>query len=207
MLAIELYEKERRRYDELIEKRNKLIEEREGILNFIREIEKDKRNTFLSTFYAIERNFKRIFSSLSPGGSARFILENPVDPFSGGVIIEARPAGKEVKRLELMSGGEKSITSLALIFAIQQHHPAPFYIMDEIDAFLDEQNASRVADLIKEFSKTSQFIVVSLRKATMKRADQIIGVTYLDGTSHIFSVEPAQMAMYTEQQERRGAVA
>ncbi len=189
MLAIELYEKERKRYEELIEKRNKLIEERESILNFIREVEKDKRSTFLSTFYAIEGNFKQIFSILSPGGNARFVLENPLDPFSSGVIIEASPAGKEVKRLELMSGGEKSLTSLALIFAIQQYHPAPFYIMDEIDAFLDEQNASRVAELIKELSKTSQFIVVSLRKATMRKADQIIGVTYMNGTSHIFSFE------------------
>ncbi|MBS7287443.1 MAG: chromosome segregation protein SMC, partial [Candidatus Freyarchaeota archaeon] len=113
----------------------------------------------------------------------------PLDPFSGGVVIEASPAGKEVKRLELMSGGEKSITSLALIFAIQQYHPAPFYIMDEIDAFLDEHNASRVADLIKDLSRTSQFIVVSLRKAMMRKADQIIGVTYMNGSSCVFSID------------------
>ncbi|MEM2046380.1 MAG: chromosome segregation protein SMC [Candidatus Jordarchaeales archaeon] len=206
MLAIELYEKERKRYEELISKRNKLIEERESILSFIKEVEKDKRNTFLSTFYAIEKNFKQIFSSLSPGGSARFVLENPIDPFSGGVIIEASPAGKEVKRLELMSGGEKSITSLALIFAIQQYHPAPFYVMDEIDAFLDEQNSSRVADLIKELSKTSQFIVVSLRKATMKKADQIIGVTYMNGSSCVFSID-ANLKQLEEQYGGGGEVA
>ncbi len=206
MLAIELYEKERKRYDELISMRNKLIEERESILKFINEVEKDKRNTFLSTFYAIEKNFKQIFSSLSPGGNARFVLENPLDPFSGGVIIEASPAGKEIKRLELMSGGEKSITSLALIFAIQQYHPAPFYIMDEIDAFLDEQNSSRVADLIKELSRTSQFIVVSLKKATMKKADQIIGVTYMNGSSCVFSID-ANLKQLEEQCGGEGEVA
>ncbi|MEM4679297.1 MAG: hypothetical protein QXP17_03285, partial [Candidatus Jordarchaeales archaeon] len=113
---------------------------------------------------------------------------------------EASPAGKEIKRLELMSGGEKSLTSLALIFAIQQYYPAPFYIMDEVDAFLDEQNANRVADLIKELSKTSQFIVVSLKKAVMKKADQIIGVTYMNGSSHVFSIDIQQW----RQEERLG---
>ncbi|MBS7250681.1 MAG: AAA family ATPase, partial [Candidatus Freyarchaeota archaeon] len=133
MLAIQLYEQERARYEEILRKREELIKERESIMEFIREVERDKRRSFLATFYSIERNFKKIFSRLSPGGEGRFILENQADPFLGGVDIEARPSGKDVKRIEAMSGGEKSLTAIALIFAIQQYQPAPFYLMDEID--------------------------------------------------------------------------
>ncbi|MHA1580395.1 MAG: chromosome segregation protein SMC [Candidatus Freyarchaeota archaeon] len=189
MLAIQLYEEERTRYEEILRKREELIKERESIMEFIREVERDKRRSFLATFYSIERNFKRIFSRLSPGGEGRFILENQADPFLGGVDIEARPAGKDVKRIESMSGGEKSLTAIALILAIQQYQPAPFYVMDEIDAFLDDDNANRVADLIKDFSIESQFIVVSLRDITVTKADRVFGVVCHDGVSDIVSLK------------------
>ncbi|MHA1209298.1 MAG: chromosome segregation protein SMC, partial [Candidatus Freyarchaeota archaeon] len=189
MLAIQLYEEERARYEEILRKREELIKERESIMEFIREVERDKRRSFLATFYSIERNFKRIFSRLSPGGEGRFILENQADPFLGGVDIEARPAGKDVKRIESMSGGEKSLTAIALILAIQQYQPAPFYVMDEIDAFLDDDNANRVADLIKDFSRESQFIVVSLRDITITKADRVFGVVCHDGVSDIVSLK------------------
>jgi chromosome segregation protein len=188
MLSIQLYEEERARYEEILRKREDLIKERESIMEFIREVERDKRRSFLSTFYSIERNFKRIFAKLSPGGEGRFVLENQTDPFLGGVDIEARPAGKDVKRIEAMSGGEKSLTAIALILAIQQYQPAPFYLMDEIDAFLDDDNANRVAELIKDFSKESQFIVVSLRDITITRADRVFGVICSDGVSDVVSL-------------------
>lgn len=189
MLSIQRYEEERARYEEILRKREELIKERESIMEFIREVERDKRRSFLATFHSIERNFKRIFAKLSPGGEGRFILENPTDPFMGGVDIEARPAGKDVKRIESMSGGEKSLTAIALILAIQQYQPAPFYLMDEIDAFLDDDNANRVADLIKDFSKESQFIVVSLRDVTITRADRVFGVICSDGVSDVVSLK------------------
>ncbi|MGQ9719904.1 MAG: chromosome segregation protein SMC [Candidatus Jordarchaeum sp.] len=188
MLAIQLYEQERARYEDILRKREELIKERESIMEFIREVERDKRRSFLATFYSIERNFKRIFARLSPNGEGRFILENVTDPFLGGVDIEARPSGKDVKRIESMSGGEKSLTAIALIFAIQQYQPAPFYVMDEIDAFLDDDNANRVADLLKDFSKESQFIVVSLRDITITKADIVFGVTCRDGVSDVISL-------------------
>jgi chromosome segregation protein len=188
MLSIQLYDEERARYEEILKKREELIKERESITEFIREVERDKRRSFLATFYSIERNFKRIFARLSPGGEGRFTLENQTDPFLGGVDIEARPAGKDVKRIEAMSGGEKSLTAIALILAIQQYQPAPFYLMDEIDAFLDDDNANRVADLIKDFSKESQFIVISLRDITITRADRVFGVTNSFGVSDIISL-------------------
>lgn len=188
MLAIQLYDEERRRYEEILRKREELIKERESIMEFIREVERDKRRSFLATFYSIERNFKRIFARLSPGGEGRFILENMTDPFLGGVDIEARPSGKDVKRIESMSGGEKSLTAIALIFAIQQYQPAPFYVMDEIDAFLDDDNANRVSDLLKDFSRESQFIVVSLRDITITKADRVFGVICRDGVSDVISL-------------------
>lgn len=189
MLSIQLYDEERARYEEILRKREDLIKERESIMEFIREVERDKRRSFLATFYSIERNFKRIFAKLSPGGEGRFVLENQTDPFLGGVDIEARPAGKDVKRIESMSGGEKSLTAIALILAIQQYQPAPFYLMDEIDAFLDDDNANRVADLIKDFSKESQFIVISLRDITITRADRVFGVICSDGVSDVVSLK------------------
>ncbi len=188
MLAIQLYEQERARYEEILRKREELIKERESIMEFIREVERDKRRSFLATFYSIERNFKKIFSRLSPGGEGRFILENQADPFLGGVDIEARPSGKDVKRIEAMSGGEKSLTAIALIFAIQQYQPAPFYLMDEIDAFLDDDNANRVAELLKEYSKESQLILVSLRDITIAKADRVFGVMCREGVSDVVSL-------------------
>jgi len=188
MLSIQLYDDERARYEEILRKREELIKERESIMEFIREVERDKRRSFLASFYSIERNFKRIFAKLSPGGEGRFVLENQTDPFLGGVDIEARPAGKDVKRIESMSGGEKSLTAIALILAIQQYQPAPFYLLDEIDAFLDDDNANRVADLIKDFSKESQFVVVSLRDITITRADRVFGVICSDGVSDVVSL-------------------
>ncbi|WXG42445.1 MAG: chromosome segregation protein SMC [Candidatus Freyarchaeum deiterrae] len=188
MLSIQLYEDERARYEDILKKREELIKERESIMEFIREVERDKRRSFLATFYSIERNFKRIFAKLSPGGEGKFVLENQTDPFLGGVDIEARPAGKDVKRIESMSGGEKSLTAIALILAIQQYQPAPFYLMDEIDAFLDDDNANRVADLIKDFSKESQFMVISLRDITITRADRVFGVISSDGVSDVISL-------------------
>ncbi|AFN04798.1 chromosome segregation protein SMC [Pyrococcus furiosus DSM 3638] len=188
MKAIEDFEIVERRYLELKSKREKLEAEKESIIEFINEIEKEKKNVFMRTFEAISRNFSEIFAKLSPGGSARLILENPEDPFSGGLEIEAKPAGKDVKRIEAMSGGEKALTALAFVFAIQKFKPAPFYLFDEIDAHLDDANVKRVADLIKESSKESQFIVITLRDVMMANADKIIGVSMRDGVSKVVSL-------------------
>ena len=123
-----------------------------------------KKETFLTTFNAINENFKSIFADLSDG-FGELLLDNAEDPFQGGLTIKAQPHGKSLQRLEAMSGGEKSLTALAFIFSIQRHRPAPFYVFDEIDMFLDGANAERVAHMIKNLSANAQFIVVSLRKA------------------------------------------
>ncbi|MEM3341131.1 MAG: chromosome segregation protein SMC, partial [Thermoplasmata archaeon] len=113
----------------------------------------------------------------SQGGKAELKLENPDDPFQGGLIISCQPRGKKVHRLEALSGGEKSLTALAFIFSIQEYDPSPFYLLDEVDMFLDAVNAENVARLVARNSKTAQFVMISLRKVTLKEADHIYGVT------------------------------
>jgi chromosome segregation protein len=136
-----------------------------------------KKNGFTRIFGGINDNFKKIFSELSGGGEADLLLENDEDPLSGGLIIKARPRDKKVVRMEALSGGEKSLTALSFIFAIQAHEPSPFYLLDEVDMFLDGVNAENVARAVKRSSKNAQFLQISLRKVTLKESDHIIGVT------------------------------
>ena len=188
MKAIEDFEVVERRYLELKSKREQVVAEKESIEEFIGEIESQKKQVFLQTLNAIARNFSELFGKLSPGGEAKLILENEEDPFAGGLEVEARPAGKEVKRIEAMSGGEKAIIALAFIFAIQRYKPAPFYLLDEIDAHLDDANVKRVADLIRESSQNSQFIIMTHRDVMMANADRIIGVSMRNGVSRVVSL-------------------
>jgi len=146
-------------------------------LKIVKELDKKKKIEFMSVFEAINENFKKIFAELSVGGEAELLLENPESLFEGGLIIKARPRGKKILRLESLSGGEKSLTALALIFAIQHYEPSPFYLLDEVDMFLDAVNAEHVARMVRKNSRRAQFVVVSLRKVTLKEADSIYGVT------------------------------
>jgi chromosome segregation protein len=176
MLAIEEYDRVLKRHSILQERRDTLNNEREAIIDKLNKYDLMKKEAFLSTFLEINRNFNDIFKELSKG-EGELILEFPDDPLGGGMTIKARPAGKPFHRLEAMSGGEKSLTALSFIFAIQMFRPAPFYAMDEIDMFLDGVNAERVAKLIKKISSRAQFLVVSLRKPMIQQAKYTIGVT------------------------------
>jgi chromosome segregation protein len=122
------------------------------------------------------------------GGTASLSLENPED-LESGLLIEANPFGKKLVNIDSLSGGEKSLVALAFIFAIQKYRPAPFYILDEIDAALDKENSEKVAKIIKEFSKDAQFIIISHNDATLKYADRLYGVTMIDGESKIVGLE------------------
>jgi chromosome segregation protein len=176
MLAIEEYDRVQKRFSILQERRETLNHEREAIIDKLNRYDEMKKDAFLATFQEVNRNFKEIFQDLSKG-DGELILEFPEDPLGGGMTIRARPAGKPFHRLEAMSGGEKSLTALSFIFAIQMFRPAPFYAMDEIDMFLDGVNAERVAKLIKKISGKAQFLVVSLRKPMIQQAKYTIGVT------------------------------
>jgi chromosome segregation protein len=176
MLAIEEYDEVEADLEELQEQRAVLAEERDGIVERIDGFEARKVETFMNAFDAINEQFQRIFSRLSEG-SGELVLENPEDPFEEGLTMKAEPGDKPIQRLDAMSGGEKSLTALAFIFAIQRHNPAPFYALDEIDAFLDAVNAERVGEMVDDLSDDAQFIVVSHRSALLDRSERAIGVT------------------------------
>lgn len=175
MLSITEYDSVDARHVELAGKRDTLQRERENILEKIEHYKTMKKEAFLTTFTAINGHFQAIFNELSDG-FGELVLENAEDPFAGGLTIHARPHGKALHRLEAMSGGEKSLTALAFIFSIQRHRPAPFYVFDEIDMFLDGANAERVARMIKKLADGAQFIVVSLRKPMIESANRTIGI-------------------------------
>lgn len=187
--AEEDYNRELERYEEYKEKQEKLKKESKAIREMIEEIEKKKKKVFMDAFTKINKSLNNIFSFLSPGGKAQLILENKEDPFAGGIHLTVKPRGKEVQYLEAMSGGEKTLAALSLIFAIQEYKPSPFYYFDEVDAHLDEMNAKKVGELIREKSKEAQFIVVTLREVVASFADKIIAVTARDGISETFVLE------------------
>ncbi|MGC9514390.1 chromosome segregation protein SMC [Methanocrinis sp.] len=176
MLAIEEYDRVFDRRETLRDRRETLSREREDLLGKLDRYEEMKREAFLAAFEGINENFRDTFHRLSDG-EGELVLENEEDPLAGGMTIRARPARKAFHRLEAMSGGEKSLTALSFIFAIQRFRPAPFYALDEIDMFLDGANVERVAKLIKGIAEMAQFIVVSLRKPMIQEAKYIVGVT------------------------------
>lgn len=176
MLAIEEYEKTSERVAEKKDKKEVLSKERANILERIEHYEKMKFDTFTEAFNAIDKNFRKIFARLTEGQGS-LVLENPSDPFSGGMTFAVQPRDKKVHLLSALSGGEKSLTTLAFIFSIQQYIPAPFYALDEIDMMLDGSNVERVSTMIAELSANAQTICVSLRRPTIDRSDRMIGVT------------------------------
>lgn len=189
MLAIEEYETVSARGAELERKLNELQTERAEIITRIEEFARLKKASFMESFVKVNRNFEEIFHELSQG-SGELVLEDPEDPFNGGLIIKAQPQDKKMQRLEAMSGGEKSLTALAFVFSLQRVNPAPFYAMDEVDMMLDGVNAERLAEMIKEQTKRAQLIVVSHRKPMLTRADQTVGVSARsDGVSKVTGVK------------------
>ncbi|MEF8853277.1 MAG: chromosome segregation protein SMC [Haloarculaceae archaeon] len=179
MMAIEKYDSVADDLSDLREKKGTLVEEAEEIRDRIDTYEANKKATFMEAYDAIDEQFREIFERLS-NGTGRLHLENEEDPFEGGLTMKARPGDKPVQRLNAMSGGEKSLTALAFIFAIQRHNPAPFYALDEVDAFLDAANAELVGELVDELAGEAQFVVVSHRSAMLERSERAIGVTMQD---------------------------
>ncbi|MFD1563859.1 chromosome segregation protein SMC [Haloarchaeobius amylolyticus] len=176
MLAIDEYDEVREDLEELEDGKATLVEEAEGIRDRIEQYETQKKQTFMDAYDAIAAHFTEIFEKLSEG-TGTLHLENEDDPFDGGLTMKAQPGDKPIQRLDAMSGGEKSLTALAFIFAIQRHNPAPFYALDEVDAFLDAVNAERIGEMVDELSEKAQFVVVSHRSAMLDRSERAIGVT------------------------------
>jgi chromosome segregation protein len=187
-LAVAHYEEQRKNYKQLSIRINQLEEEKRSILRFMEELDQKKRDTFMEVFNGLSRNFDEIFSKITDGGKGRLVLENPEDIFSAGVDMHLAFPGKAELSIGSASGGEKSVATVCFLLALQGIHPMPFYVFDEIDAHLDMVNSQRLADLLKERSTNSQFIVVSLKDTTISRAGGVYGIFIQDGFSQIVSL-------------------
>lgn len=189
MLAIEEYDRVVERRNELAEKIQTLNDERDAINLRIASYHELKLAAFMKAYESVDNHFKTIFAELSDG-NGHLLLTNPEDPFAGGMAIYAQPRGKKVQRIESMSGGEKSLTSLAFVFSLQRFMPAPFYALDEVDMNLDGINAEKLANMVKREAELAQFVVVSLRKPMLEHSDRTIGVTQKrDGITKVTGVK------------------
>ncbi|WP_414527599.1 chromosome segregation protein SMC [Nodularia chucula] len=180
MLALEEYERTNNRLQELTDKLQTLEAERTELLLRIENFTTLRQRAFKEAFDAVNENFQSIFAILSDG-DGYLQLEDPEDIFNSGLNLVAHPKGKPVQRLASMSGGEKSLTALSFIFALQRYRPSPFYAFDEVDMFLDGANVERLARMIKQEAQQAQFIVVSLRRPMIESAERTIGVTQARG--------------------------
>jgi chromosome segregation protein len=192
--AISEQEELEQRSSFLTTQRDDLDKSRQQLMEVIRKINRQSREMFEQTFHAIRENFQQTFRKLFGGGKADIVLEEDKDILEAGVDIIARPPGKEPRSISLLSGGEKSLTAVALLFAIFRSKPSPFCILDEVDAALDEDNTERFASMVREYLKDSQFIVVTHSRRTMGMADVLYGITMQDsGVSKKVSVKFANM--------------
>jgi chromosome segregation protein len=169
----------------------------------ISRLNKESIDKFTTTFEQVRINFQEVFRKLFGGGRADIILEQPEDVLESGIEIVARPPGKETRSISLLSGGEKTMTAIALLFAIFKTKPSPFCFLDEVDAALDEANNERFNLIVQEFKKNSQFIIITHAKRTMSIADVLVGITMQQkGVSKKISVK---FDSYEPQQEEEAA--
>ncbi|MCX8195392.1 MAG: AAA family ATPase [Candidatus Micrarchaeota archaeon] len=192
--APELYEEKRKDIEEIKSRVDSLDCEKKAVFSMIDEIEAKKRAIFLSTFTAINENFKRLFN-YAFSGEATLVLEQPSNPFDSGLLVRIKESGQREKYLDSMSGGEKSLLALIFIFAIQMHKAAPFYILDEADAALDKENSKKLAELLRQLSSKTQFIVVTHNDTVLSSADVALGVAKTDDGSKIVGVQLTSSAV------------
>lgn len=187
-LALEEYKAMEERYNYLSQQLDDVIQTRRDLQTMITEVDQQILELFTQAWKDVEAEFPRVFATLFPGGEARLLLTEPEDLLSTGIEVEARPPGKKVKRLSLLSGGEKSLTALAMLVAIFRARPSPFYVMDEVEAALDDVNLRRLLALFEELRRDSQLIVITHQKPTMDIANVLYGVTMRsDGVTHVLS--------------------
>ena len=190
LLAQQEYEEEKTRLEFLTGQREDLVTARDDLRASIRRINKNAAEAFMTTFEQVRENFHRTFHSLFQGGECDVWLEDPDDPLDSPIEISASPRGKKTQRIHLLSGGERALTALALLFAIYLAKPSPFCLLDEVDAPLDETNVLRFVRMLEEFKGDTQFIVITHNPRTMEGADWIYGVTMQEpGVSSIVGVE------------------
>ena len=183
------YEEQSKRLNILKDQRSDLLESEKNLKDAIKKIDSVAKKQFLDTFEKIKNNFETMFGVFFSGGKGSIDLEDTDDPLNSNVMIFAQPPGKKNNSLRMLSAGEKSLTAIALLFSIYQYKPSPFCILDEIDAPLDDINIKKFTDVISEYSKSTQFIMVTHNKLTMESADCIYGVTTeKKGISKVISI-------------------
>jgi chromosome segregation protein len=188
--AVEEYEKLSQRYVFLNNQVDDLTKAKESLTQVIAEIAEHMKEKFITQFKLINENFNEVFVELFGGGQAQLVIADTENILESGIEIIAKPPGKKLQNLSLLSGGERALTAIALLFAILKLKPAPFCVLDEIDAALDDANVDRYASFLQEFAKTTQFIIVTHRKGTMEAADCLYGVSMGEsGISQLISVK------------------
>jgi chromosome segregation protein len=190
LVAIDEHKELEERYSFLTRQQEDLVNAKDSLLKAIQKINRTTKELFLETFHKIQIEFKTFFKTLFGGGQAELILIDEQDVLESGIEIIVRPPGKKIQNLMLLSGGEKSLTAIALLFSIFKVKPSPFCVLDELDAPLDESNVIRFASVLKEFVKMSQFIIITHNKRTIELADVMYGVTMQErGVSKIVSAK------------------
>ncbi|MHC3376587.1 chromosome segregation protein SMC [Ligilactobacillus equi] len=196
--AIKEFDRINERYEFLTKQQDDLLNAKEQLIQSMDEMDAEVKKRFLATFNAISASFENVFPQMFGGGYAKLQLTDPDDPLTTGIEIMAQPPGKKFQTLSLLSGGEKALTAMALLFAILKVHPVPFVILDEAEAALDDANVQRYAQYLQNFDSKTQFIVITHRKGTMMNADVLYGVTMQEsGVSSVVSV-----AVKDDQEER-----
>jgi len=189
LLALEEYQELKQRHDFLTEQQSDLQQALDTLKKAIIRINRTTTKRFLETFHLVNEKFKEVFARLFKGGQASLILMDEQDPATSGVDIVAQPPGKKLQNIDLLSGGEKALVATALLFGLFMIKPTPFCLLDEIDAPLDDANINRFIEMVKEFSKTSQFILITHNKKTMEMANTLYGITMeTPGVSKVVSV-------------------
>jgi len=190
MAAQQDYEDEQKRLENLIEQRIDILKSEDNLKETITKIDIVAREKFESTFDQINTNFSKLFGMFFEGGSASLSLDGSDDSLEAQIVIQAQPPGKKNQNLRMLSAGEKSLTAIALLFAIYQYKPSPYCVLDEVDAPLDDVNIQKFKRVLNKFAQDTQFIVVTHNKLTMEVADYLYGVTMeKKGVSKLVSVK------------------
>src|SRR3989344_2765442 len=187
--ALEVYEEIDVEYNKIIDKVFTLKNEREDVLNVMVEVESKKKEIFMKTYSKIIKTYADIFSRLTTKGHVHVTLDNPDNPFDGGINISIKVAGNKFLDIKSLSGGEKTLSALALIFSIQEYAPSPFYLLDEVDAALDKFNSGLLSKLIADYSRSAQYIVISHNDNIITEAEYVYGVSMKDGVTKVVSLK------------------
>lgn len=188
--ALEIYEHVEKEYKELMKKKEKLSQEKEDVMMMMNEIETKKKDLFMKTFDQIQGQFQTIFSSLTTKGNAELVLENPEQVFDEGVRIRVKITGRKYLDIRSLSGGEKTLTALAFIFSIQEHEPASFYVLDEVDAALDKRNSEKLGKLVQKYAENAQYLMISHNDTIISDAEILYGVSMNEhGMSKVVSLK------------------